>query len=173
MAPMLRLTVCAIVLGLLFVLAPSPGAAQVPAEWNARGDDLRLVREGNTLVARGTAPVRYSQVSDLMADIGRPMAPSVMRLTRVAPGQLVDYVFCVTLEGRLVVGQQVWWEDASRGWVFERGELARAYSPLESGGPWTWLVDVPLARESPATIVVRAEGEWPLRTVSINVLRTP
>jgi hypothetical protein len=57
--------------------------------------------------------------------------------------------------------------------VFERGELARAYSPLEGGGPWTWLIDLPLARESEAAIVVRAEGEWPLRSVSINLLRAP
>lgn len=162
-----------IALGLLLVLGPSPGAAQVPAEWNAGGADLRLVREGNTLLARTSAPVRYSQVSDMLAGIEQPMTPAAMRLMRTAPGRLVDYFFCVTLEGRLVLGQQVWRQDAARRWVFERGELARAYSPLESGGPWTWLIDIPLARESEAMLVVRAEGEWPLRAVSVNLLRTP
>ncbi len=154
-------------------LSPLPSAAQVPAEWSAGGTDLRVVREGNTLLARGVAPVRYSQVADMLSAIERPMSPPAIRLTRVAPGRLVDYFFCVTLEGRLVVGQQVWREDASRRWVFERGELARAYSPVEGGGPWTWLIDLPLARESEAAIVVRAEGEWPLRSVSINLLRAP
>ncbi len=161
------------VLGLLLVLAPWPSAAQVPTEWSAGGADLRLVREGNTLLARAWAPVRYSQVAEMLAEIERPVTPAAMRLTRVAPGGLVDYFFCVTLEGRLVVGQQLWREDPARRWVFERGELARSYSPLESEGPWTWLIDIPLARESEAMIVVRAEGEWPLRSVSINLLRTP
>jgi hypothetical protein len=167
------MTSCALALGVLLVLAPPPSAAQVPSEWSSGGTDMRLVREGNTLLAPGLAPVRYSQVADMLSDIERPLSPAAMRLTRVVPGRLVDYFFCVTLEGRLVVGQQVWRQDASRRWVFERGEIARSYSPLESGGPWTWLIDVPLARESEATIVVRAEGEWPLRSVSINLLRTP
>ena len=162
-----------VVFGLLLVLAPWPSAAQVPSEWSSGGADLRLVREGNTLLARASAPVPYSQVADMLADIEQPATPAAMRLSRVAPGQIVDYFFCVTLQGRLVVGQQVWREDASRRWVFERGELARSYSPIESGGPWTWLIDFPLARESQAIIVVRAEGEWPLRSVSIDLLRTP
>ncbi len=161
------------VLALLIVLAPWPSGAQVPTEWSAEGADLRLVREGNTLLARTSAPVRYSQVSGMLADLARPVAPAAMRLTRVAPGQLIEYFFCITMEGRLVVGRQLWREDPARRWVFERGELARAYSPLESAGPWTWLIDVPLARESHATIVVRADGEWPLRSVSIDLLRSP
>jgi hypothetical protein len=166
-------TSCSVVLGLLLMLAPSRSAAQAPFEWSSGGADLRLVREGNTLLTRASAPVRYSQVADMLADVEQPVTPAAMRLTRVAPGQLVDYFFCVTLEGRLVVAQQVWREDASRRWVFERGELARSYSPLENGGPWTWLISIPLARESEAMIVVRAEGEWPLRSVSIDLLRTP
>jgi hypothetical protein len=161
------------VLALLIVLAPWPSGAQVPTEWSAVGADLRLVREGNTLRARASAPVRYSQVSDMLAELARPVAPAAMRLTRVAPGQLIEYFFCITLEGRLVVGQQLWREDPARRWVFERGELARAYSPLERAGPWTWLIDIPLARESHATIVVRADSEWPLRSVSIDLLRAP
>jgi hypothetical protein len=174
MAPaFLRILSCSALLGVLTALTPLAGAAQVPLEWSAAGTDLRVVREGNTLLARGLAPVPYSQVSDMLNDIGKPLAPAAMRLTRLAPGRLVEYFFCVTLEGRLVVAQQIWREDPSRRWVFERGELSRAYSPLESGGPWTWLVDVPLARESEATVVVRAEGEWPLRSVSINLLRAP
>ena len=162
------------VLGLLLVLAPWPSAAQVPSEWDAGGAaDLRVVREGNTLFARASAPVRYLHVGDMLAAIERPVTPAAMRLRRMAPGQLVDYFFCVTLEGRLVVGQQLWREDPTRGWVFERGELTRAYSPLESDGPWTWLIEMPVARESEAMIVVRAEGEWPLRSVSMSLLRTP
>jgi hypothetical protein len=168
-----RLLSCSVLLAVVIALGPSPGETQVPLEWSPAGTDLRVVREGNTLLARGLAPVSYSQVADMLNDLSRPLKPAAMRLTRVAPGQLVEYFFCVTLEGRLVVGQQVWREDPSRRWVFERGELARAYSPLESGGPWTWLIDVPLARESEAAIVVRAEGEWPLRSVSINLLRAP
>ena len=161
------------VLGLLLVLAPSPSAAQVPSEWDGGGADLRVVREGNTLLARASVAVRYSQVGDMLAAIEQPVTPAAMRLRRVAPGQLVDYFFCVTMEGRLVVGQQQWREDPSRGWVFERGELTRAYSPLESDGPWMWLIELPFARESEAMIVVRADGEWPLRSVSMNLLRAP
>jgi len=160
-------------LGLLLTVAPWTSAAQVLSEWNSGGTDVRVVREGNTLLARGVVPVRYSRVADLLDGLRRPLSPAAMRLTRVAPGRLVDYFFCVTVEGRLVVGQQVWRQDPSRRWVFERGELARAYSPLESGGPWTWLVDVPLARESEATMLVRGEGEWPLRSISLNLLRVP
>ena len=160
-------------LGLLVTVAPWASAAQVLSEWSSGGTDLRVVRDGNTLLARGVVPVRYSRVADLLDDLRRPLSPAAMRLTRVAPGRLVDYFFCVTAEGRLVVGQQVWRQDASRRWVFERGELARAYSPLESGGPWTWLVDVPLARESEAMMLVRGEGEWPLRSISLNLLREP
>jgi hypothetical protein len=160
-------------LAVLVLLAPWPSAAQVPTEWSPAGADLRVARDGNTLLARASAPVRYSVVADMLSDIERPATPAAMRLTRVAPGQIVDYFFCVTMEGRLVVGQQRWREDAARGWVFERGELARAYSPLESEGPWTWLIDIPLARESEAMVVVRAEGEWPLRSVSVNLLRSP
>ena len=145
----------------------------MPAEWDGGRADLRVVREGNTLLARASAPVRYSQVGDMLAAIERPVTPAAMRLRRMAPGQLVDYFFCVTMEGRLVVGQQQWREDPTRGWVFERGELTRAYSPLESDGPWTWLIEMPVARESEAMIVVRAEGEWPLRSVSMSLLRTP
>lgn len=154
-------------------LAPWPSAAQVLPEWSAGGGDVRIVREGNTFLARAVVPVRYSQVADLLNDIQRPVSPAAMRLTRVVAGRLVDYFFCVTLEGRLVVGQQVWRQEASRRWVFERGELTRSYSPLDSGGPWTWLVDVPLARESETIVVVRAEGESPLRSVSLRLLRTP
>ena len=160
-------------LGLLVTVAPWASAAQVLSEWSSGGTDLRVVREGNTLLARGVVPVHYLRVADLLDDLRRPLSPAAMRLTRVAPGRLVDYFFCVTAEGRLVVGQQVWRQDASRRWVFERGELARAYSPLESGGPWTWLVDVPLARESEAMMLVRGEGEWPLRSISLNLLREP
>jgi hypothetical protein len=168
-----RVVSCAALLGALVILAPWPSAAQVLAEWSAGGTDIRVVREGNTLLAHGVVPVRYSQVADMLNDIQRPLSPAAMRLTRLAPGRLVDYFFCVTLEGRLVVGQQVWRQDAWRRWIFERGELARAYSPLESDGPWTWLVDVPLARESHTVLRVRAEGEWPLRSVSLGLLGTP
>ena len=164
---------CSALLGVLVTLSPWPSAAQVLSEWSSGGTDVRVVREGNTLLARGVVPVRYSQVADMLNDLQRPLSPAAMRLTRVAPGGLVDYFFCVTPEGRLVVGQQVWRHDASRRWVFERGELARSYSPLDSGGPWTWLVDLPLARESETIVLVRAEGEWPLRSVSVNLLRTP
>jgi hypothetical protein len=168
-----RLVSCSALLGLLVTLAPWPSAAQVLPEWNGGGADVRVVREGNTLLARAVVPVRYSQVTDLLNDLQRPVSPAAMRLSRVVAGRLVDYFFCVTLEGRLVVGQQVWRQEASRRWVFERGELTRSYSPLDSGGPRTWLVDVPLARESETIVVVRAEGEWPLRSVSLNLLRTP
>lgn len=168
-----RLVSCSALLGVLVTLAPRPSAAQVLSEWSAGGTDIRVVREGNTLLARGVVPVRYSQVADMLTEIQRPSSPAAMRLTRLAPGRLVDYFLCVTLEGRLVVGQQVWRQDASRRWVFERGELARAYSPLESGGPWTWLVNVPLARESELVFRVRAEGEWPLRSVNLELLGTP
>jgi hypothetical protein len=168
-----RIVGCSALLGVLVTFAPSPSAAQVLSDWSSGGTDVRVVREGNTLLARGVVAVRYSQVADMLNEIRRPLSPAAMRLTRVVPGRLVDYFFCVTLEGRLVVGQQVWRQDASRRWVFERGELARSYSPLDSGGPWTWLVDVPLARESEAIIVVRAEGEWPLQSVSVTLLRTP
>jgi hypothetical protein len=162
-----------VVLSLLLIVGATP--APQPPTWRAEGADLRVEQGGNTLMARREATVAYETLDRLLAGIeSREASRPAIRLVRGAPGQLIDYHFCVTSDGRLVVGQQVWRGDpGSAGYVFERAELARAYSPLEGDGTWTWLVEISVARESEVTLVARADGDqWPVRHVSMTVLRS-
>jgi hypothetical protein len=150
--------------------------ASPPPPWRAQSSDLRVERDGNLLVARRSATVGYETLERLLDGIeSRAVAAPAIRLVRGAPGQLIDYVFCITPDGRLVVGQQVWRLDtATGGYVFERGELARAYSPLDGEARWTWLVEIAVGRESDVTLVTRADNDrWPVRNVFMTVLRSP
>jgi hypothetical protein len=163
-----------VLLSLLLLVGATP-LPQPPA-WRAEATDLRVERAGNMLVARREVTVAYDTLDRLLVGIeSREASRPAIRLVREAPGQLIDYYFCVTADGRLVVGQQVWRRHpGSAGYAFERAELARAYSPLEDNGTWTWLLDISVARETEVTLVARADGDqWPVRHVSLTVLRSP
>ena len=164
-----------VALCLLLMVGAAPPAPP-PSPWRAEASDLRVERDGNLLVARRSATVGYETLERLLEGIeSRALAPPAIRLVRGAPGQLIVYFFCITPDGRLVVGQQVWrFDTATGGYVFERGEMARAYSPLDGEASWTWLVDVSVGRESEVTLVARADNDrWPVRNVLMMVLRSP
>lgn len=154
------------------VAVPGRAAGQAPRPPREEPPSIRLRRDGSELLALRRAPVPYATLEQLTGEIGRPLPARsrAMRLTRAEPPEQIDYVLCVTREGVLVVGQQVHRFDfVERRYVFERGEIARGYSPVERPGPWTWLLDVPLAREHPLILQLRAEqAGWPVAAVTID-----
>ena len=157
----------------LALIAVHPGVLE-PAEIRPVvvriGDDrFDVSGEGNTLTGLRRSAVRFGSVSDLMAAVVQPAAlPASARLVRSVPPQVVDYVFCVTDDGVLVVGQQVRAPEGSGTYTFTEGGIKRAYPALEGTVPWTWIVDIPLGREVSLTLQVRAMAPgWPVRAVSI------
>ena len=135
---------------------------------------LRIQSGGNELIAAAHAPVGYTALGDLVADIGgaltRRSAP--IRVVRASPPQTIDYVLCVTKEGTLVVGERIHTLDESqRRYVFTRGEIARSYPPLDDAGAWRWLVEVPLSRELTVTLELRARARWPVEAVTVTPAR--
>ena len=163
----------------LAALLTLPGTAtgQAPRPPRDEPPSLRVRGDGNELVALRRAPVPYATIEQLSGEIARalPARARAMRLTRAEPPELIDYILCVTSEGALVVGQQRHRFDfIERRFVFDRGEIARGYSPLERPGPWVWLLDVALAREHPLTLQLRAErAGWPVDSVTIDPGRQP
>src|SRR5438045_7948113 len=99
----------------------------------------------------------------------RSLATAV-RVVRSAPPQVIDYVFCITDDGVLVLGQQVRTLDVTSGqYVFTEGDIRRAYPALEGIAPWTWIVDIPLSREVPLSLEVKAMSQaWPVRSVAVT-----
>jgi len=157
----------------LALIAVHPGALE-PAEIRPVvvriGDDrFEVSAEGNMLTGLRRSAVPFVSVTDLVRDVARPapLAASA-RLVRSVPPQVVDYVFCITDDGVLVVGQQVRARAASGAYTFTEGGIKRAYSALEGTVPWTWIVDIPLAREVSLTLQVRAMAPgWPVRAVTV------
>jgi hypothetical protein len=140
-------------------------------------DRAYLTSNGNELMVLRNAPVPYRTLEALNAAVERPFPASsrVIRLVRAAPPQVIDYAVCVTADGTLILGEQVFAVDAARsGNTFVRGEITRGYAPLDRPGPWVWLLELPVGREMNATLVVRATtAGWPVRTVVIDVRREP
>jgi hypothetical protein len=132
---------------------------------------FEISAEGNSVTGVRRAPVPYESLTALAAAVGqsRPL-PASARLLRSAPPQMIDYVFCVTEDGALVVGQQVRTLDVGSGqYVFTQGDIKRAYPALEATVPWTWMVDIPLGREVALTLELRAmSASWPVRAVSVT-----
>jgi hypothetical protein len=128
--------------------------------------------DGNELIALRQAPVPYTTLERLVDEIGRALPGHLraMWLLRAEPPERVDYVLCVTREGSLIVGEQRHRFDyGERRYVFERGEISRGYAPLERPGPWTWLLDLPLGREHPLSLELRAaRADWPVGSVIID-----
>lgn len=164
-------------LALVVLQAPRGAAvAPPPVQVTMDADRFDIAAEGNTVTGRRRAPVPYDSLSTLASAVAREQPlPAAVRLIRSAPPQVVDYVFCVTDEGVLVVGEQVrTLELSSNRYVFTEGSIKRAYPALEATAPWTWIVDIPLGREVTLTLEVRAmTAAWPVRGVAVTPSLTP
>ena len=135
------------------------------------GERFEISGEGNAVTGLRRAPVPYDSLSDVAAAVRQPQTlPTAVRLVRTAPPQVIDYVFCITNDGVLIVGQQVRTLDVTSGqYVFTEGDIKRAYPALEAIVPWTWIVDIPLGREVPLTLELKAMTQaWPVRAVAVT-----
>jgi hypothetical protein len=137
---------------------------------------IRVVSQGNELFAMREAPVAYSRLEQMSASLnaaGSTHAAPV-RVVRVSPSQEIDYLFCVTTGGTLVLGERIHTRAAGeRRYVFERGAIVRSYPSLNVAEGWLWLVDVPLSRETTVTLQLRAPAQWPLASVSVTMANVP
>jgi hypothetical protein len=137
---------------------------------------IRVVSQGNELFAMREAPVAYSRLEQMSASLntaGSTYAAPV-RVVRVSPAQEIDYLFCVTTGGTLVLGERIHTRAAGeRRYVFERGAIVRSYPSLNVAEGWLWLVDVPLSRETTVTLQLRAPAQWPLASVSVTMANVP
>jgi hypothetical protein len=164
-------TVAAGALTLVILYAPMTSAVPPPpVVITMDADRFEVSGEGNSATGLRRAPVPYTSVTDVAAAVRQrqPVAAAV-RLVRSAPPQVIDYVWCVTEDGVLIVGQQVRSLDMASGrYVFTEGDIKRAYPALEASVPWTWIVDIPLGREVALTLEVRAMTQaWPVRAVMV------
>jgi hypothetical protein len=147
------------------LLAPPP-----PVVVRMDPDRFEISAEGNAVMGLRWAPVAYSSMTAIAAAVRETRAlPTAVRLTRATPPQVIDYVWCVTEEGVLVVGQQIRTLDVRSGqYDFTEGDIKRAYPALEATVPWTWIVDIPIGREIALTLSVRATtATWPVRSVTV------
>src|SRR5438105_4843392 len=147
------------VLALVMLETPLVIAAEPrPVAIRIDGERFDISGEGNSVIGLRRAPVPYDSISDVAFAVGQAHAvPTAVRLVRAAPPQMIDYVFGVTEDGVLVVGQQTRMFDVPSGrYVFTEGDIKRAYQALEATVPWTWIVDIPLGREVALILEVKA-----------------
>ena len=141
---------------------PPAGAERLP---------VRVQSGGNELIALRNAPVAYATLEQLAVNIARAGAfrAAPIRVRRASPRQTIDYVFCVTNGGTLVVGERIHtFDEGQQRYLFSRGDIARSYPPLVEGGGWLWLLAVELSRETTVTFEVRASARWPVEAVTIT-----
>ena len=170
---MTRLALAALA-ALLIVAAPAePQAPPVTLDQAL----LRVQSQGNELFAMRESPVAYSTLEQIATSIGgsapaRTAAP--VRVVRTSPPQEIDYLFCITNGGTLVLGERVHTRAApERPYVFARGAIVRSYPSLSVPEGWLWLVEVPLSRETTVTLQLRARAQWPLASVVVTMANTP
>jgi hypothetical protein len=167
----------AVVAGLLLWLVAASAGAEPAIRWTVDERFVTAEHSGNRLVIPRRAEARFSTLEGLASGIEESLPPQVsaIRLYRTDPPGLVEYVLAVTDQGRLLVGRQYrHLAVPGRTYVFDRGEIERAYSPIEQRTPWTWLLAIPLSREALVTLSVQAAGDrWPIETLTIQVLRGP
>jgi hypothetical protein len=137
---------------------------------------IRVQSQGNELFAMREAPVAYATLEQIATSIGgatsRRTAP--VRVIRASPPEEIDYLFCVTNGGTLVLGERVHSRaTGDRPFVFSRGAIVRSYPSLSVPDGWLWLVDVPLSRETTVTLQLRARAQWPLASVSVTMANVP
>jgi hypothetical protein len=158
----------------LLVLAMAlgvPAAGRWGAPADAGSDRFSVEADGNRLIVWRAVPVVFSAIHLLAPALERPLPPEAhaIRLHRQAPPETVYYVLCVTGEGTLVLGQQLFSSSGPEARpVLVRGEIVRSYPPLETSGPRIWLVEIPLSRERGVVLAVRASSaDGPVRAVAI------
>src|ERR1051326_5963360 len=97
------------VLALTAVHAPMVAAvAPPPVVVSVTAERFDVAGEGNTVTGVRRAPVPYDSLARLVTALHQPTAlPSAVRLVRATPPRVIDYVFCVTDDGLLIVGQQI------------------------------------------------------------------
>lgn len=137
---------------------------------------LRVQSGGNELIALRNAPVAYATLEQLAGDLARAggIRAAPIRVVRASPRQTLEYVFCVTNGGTLVVGERVHtFDEGGQRFLFTRAEIARSYPPLLQGAGWLWLVAVELSREVTVTFEVRAVARWPVEAVSLTPVPAP
>jgi len=137
---------------------------------------IRVQSQGNQLIAMREAPVAYSTLEQIATSIGGATAPRTapVRVVRASPLQEIDYIFCVTSGGTLVLGERVHTRAAGESrHVFARGAILRSYPSLSVPEGWLWLVEVPLSREVTVTLQLRAPAQWPLESVSVTTADVP
>jgi hypothetical protein len=138
---------------------------------------IRVQSQGNELFAMREGPVAYSSLEQIATSIAgasatRTAAP--VRVIRTSPPQEIDYLFCVTNGGTLVVGERIHTRPAGEPrYVFARGAILRSYPSLSVSDGWLWLFDVPLSRETTVTLQLRARAHWPLESVSVTTANVP
>jgi hypothetical protein len=132
---------------------------------------IRVQSQGNELIVMRQAPVAYSTIEQIVASIAatRTSAAVPVRLVRASPPQEIDYLFCVTSGGTLVLGERVHTLTAGeRRPVLTRAEIVRSYPSLSVPEGWMWVVQVPLSREITVTLQLRAPVAWPLDSVAVT-----
>ncbi|MBI1735052.1 MAG: hypothetical protein HYR51_07760 [Candidatus Rokubacteria bacterium] len=165
--PGLRLPLLVLAVALLALGVPRAPADEAYVKF--RADD-------NELVVRRAVPIQYTRLEDFAAAIRQslPASAAAFRVVRGAPPEVQEYVFAVTADGALLVGEQRRTFDfAERTYTFQQGRLDRTYPAVEGMTPWMWLIEVPLSREVEVTLEVRAEGAWPVRNVVVTPRETP
>jgi hypothetical protein len=173
----MRRLVAAGAFALVMLSASTPAAvAPRPVVVTMDADRFEITGEGNAVTGLRRAPVPYVSLTDVSAAVRQPgPLPAAVRLVRGSPPQVIDYVWCVTEEGVLVVGRQVRSLDVPSGqYTFTEGDIKRAYPALEASVPWTWIVDIPLGREVSLTLEVRAiTPRWPVVAVAVSPRVSP
>ena len=140
-------------------------------------DRAYVASDGNELSVRRNVPVPYRTLEALNAALAHPFPASAraIRLVRAAPPEVIEYALCVTGDGTLILGEQVFAGDVAKGRnVLVRGGITRGYPPLGRPGPWVWLLELPVSREMNATLILYATtAGWPVRTMLIAVSQEP
>jgi hypothetical protein len=132
---------------------------------------IRVQSHGNELIVMRQAPVAYSTIEQIVESIAVPRRQGAVpvRLVRASPPQEIDYLFCVTSGGTLVLGERVHTLTAGdRRSVLTRGQIVRSYPSLSVPEGWLWIVQIPLSREATVTLQLRAAVAWPLESVAVT-----
>ena len=163
--PPLRVALACAAVALATGVAGGQPSRQVPGP-------IEVIHDGNRLDALRDAPVACHTLVGFLEMLERPLPERViaLRVSRSSPPDAREYALCVTADGTLVVGAQQFTPGVrGRRGSFVRGEIERAFPPLEGSMPWRWIVPINLSREVGVTLEVKALADvWPVRRVVIR-----
>lgn len=164
----------AIVAALAIVVARTEGQSRQPVALDQ--SVIRVQSHGNELIVMRQAPVAYSTLEQIATNIARPRPPGPVpvRVVRASPPEEIDYLFCVTSGGTLVLGERVHTlAGGDRRSALTRGQIVRSYPSLSVPEGRLWIVQVPLSREMTVTLQLRAPVAWPLESVTVTAHSVP